>query len=104
MQEYSTDIAVPKIRSRVRSAYSSLELGETLPVTITPLLIYHCIGERLAICEITGNDCGGGGGGDGGSGGGGMPYQVMGTWIYSWFYKGKGTLGKVDPVLYYLMS
>ncbi len=33
-----------------------------------------------------------------------MSYQVMGTWIYCWFYEGKGTLGKVDPVLYYLMS
>jgi len=28
----------------------------------------------------------------------------MRTWIYCWFYEGKGTLGKVDPVLYYLMS
>ena len=33
-----------------------------------------------------------------------MLYQVMRTWIYCWFYEGKGTLGKVDPVLYYLMS
>ncbi len=58
----STDIAVPKnICSPVCSAYSSLELGETLPVTKNPLLIYR-IGERLAICEITGNDRGGGGG------------------------------------------
>ena len=33
-----------------------------------------------------------------------LSYQVIGTWIYCWFYEGKGTLGKVDPVLYYLMS
>jgi len=33
-----------------------------------------------------------------------LSYQVMGTWIYCWFYEGKDTLGKVDPVLYYLMS
>jgi hypothetical protein len=26
----------------------------------------------------------------------------MGTWIYCWFYEVKGTLGKDDPVLYYL--
>jgi hypothetical protein len=34
----------------------------------------------------------------------GVSYQVMGTWIYCWFYEGKGTLGKGYPVLYYLMS
>jgi hypothetical protein len=33
-----------------------------------------------------------------------VSYQVIGTWIYSWLYEGIGTLGKVDPVLYYLMS
>jgi hypothetical protein len=31
-----------------------------------------------------------------------MLYQVIGTWIYSWFYEGKGTLGKVGPVIYYV--
>jgi len=75
----STDIAVPKnICSPVCSAYSSLELGETLPVTKNPLLIYR-IGERLAICEITGNDRGGGGGDDGGGGGGGMALAGAGS-------------------------
>jgi len=33
-----------------------------------------------------------------------VSYQVIGTWIYSWFCEGIGTLGKVNPVLYYLMS
>ncbi len=35
-----------------------------------------------------------------------LSYQVMGTWIYivGFSQEGKGTLGKVDPILYYLMS
>ena len=37
------------------------------------------MGERLAICEIAGNDRGGGGGGDGGSGGGCMALAGAGS-------------------------
>ena len=43
-----------------------------------PLLMYW-IGDRLAICEITGNDRVGGGGGDGGGGGGGIALAGAGS-------------------------